>query len=761
MPIYLTSFVGRKLVIGEIRQALDLSRLVTLMAPGGGGKTRLAVKVAEEFGRTLRDGAYMVDLSTVSDPTDVPHQTALALGLDSHRGPPLEAVIARLRHRDTLLLLDSCEHVKHAVVDLCQQVLVRCAGIRVLATSRERLGLAGETLFVVLALSVPPVAADLTIADMEQYEAVRLFLDRARSVQPRFMLDSDNVHLVANLCYRLDGIPLAIELAAARLRMLSLEETWELLNDRFRLLTGGPSGRQEALLATVDWSHRLLTESERKLFRRLSAFPSGFRFEAAVAVARDLDEDVLDLLGALVDKCFLQVATDPDGHTRYRMLESLREYGLLRLNEESEADMVQSSHFAHYLAMGEIIAAHQDAPDWDHWLDRLESDHDNFGAALAWGMRHNPPGIARLASTLGWFWQRRGHSGEGRRWIEAALAEEPEDSALKVDLLSWAAIFAAYESAWQEAARYADLALESARAVGHRLAEARALVALGNIAFYHEAGDQRRTLARRHYLEAYRLYTELGVLPGQVAVLLNLSMVEFADGDFEAGKEHAGTALAVSAERGWKHQQQAALGRLGMIALAEEKVELAGRFLRQAARFPNQRWAAANTLYLVLKGIGCVAAIQGRYLQCARLFGAAHSVAERDIVKPMLPREVEDFSGSCADSAKRALRPEAYEKAHRTGAELSEAEAINAALEEVGPEPVRSGPDRIHPLSKRELEVARLAANGLTNQDISGLLYISRRTVDSHLDHIRNKLGLHSRTQIVKWLFQEGEAAPT
>ncbi len=763
LPVFLTSFVGRDREIEQVRLALEQSRLVTLVSPGGAGKTRLAVRVAQQISDADLDAVRIVDFAGIADPADVAHQVALALGLDGHARTPLDEVVHRLERRALLLLLDNCEHVLDAVVELALRVLTSCPQVRILATSRERLGLAGEALVTVPALSLPPDGACLTAAAAARSEAVALFVERAHSIQPGFAPSDLNARLIGDICARLEGIPLAIELAAARLRMLSLDEIWERLDDRFRLLVGGPSGRQATLLATIDWSHRLLTEPERHMFRRLSVFPNGFRFEAAVQVAADVEEDVLDLLGRLVDKSFIQVAADSDGRSRYQMLESLREYGLLRLDELGEAGMAQASHFEHYLAMAEIIAAHHDAPDLDRWLDRVEADHDNFRAALAWGAGHRPRRFKRLASALGWFWQRRGDTGEGRRWVEAALAVDDDADHLELDLLHWASVLAAYQNDWPASARHAGRALGSEAAEQHPLARARAQLALGNVVFHHGGerfGPDRLASARRRYLDAWRLYTDLGSLTGLVAVRLNLCMVELVARNLEAARGHAGAAMTLAVDLGWRHHQQSALGRFGAIELVEGNWELAARFFRQALRIPIQRMPAADALALSFRGLACVASAQRRYDDCALLLGAAGAVSARDAVKSVLPPEVDEVMSGVCRTAVEALG-DAYDDAYGAGARLSEADAVERALMEAEVDAARPGGEETDRLSPRELEIARLVVAGMTNRAVSQLLCISRRTVDSHLDHIRNKLGLRSRTQLVRWLLssEKDEAA--
>ena len=416
LPAQLTSFVGRNTELSQVRELLSENRLVTLTGAGGAGKTRLAIEVAGRLSGKFDDGVWCVDLAPITDPDLAPVTVARALGLPDQAGRSTMDTLTRfVANRQMLVVLDNCEHLLDASAALTNALLGAAPGLTLLATSREPIDVAGEVSWRVPSLS---------LAD----EAIELFTDRARRARPDFVVTEDNATVVAEICARLDGLPLAIELAAARVRALSLSEILDSLHDRFRLLTGGARTavrRQQTLRASVDWSHALLTEPERVLFRRLAAFVGGFDFDAAQTVASG-DEierfQVLDLLTLLVDKS-LVAADDSRGRTRYRLLETVRQYALEKLGESGEADAVRARHRDHYTAM----AAALDAPagrDYERRLEQANIEIDNLRAAFGWSRENFDIELAlALASSLQPLWQARGRISEGRTWFDTALAD--------------------------------------------------------------------------------------------------------------------------------------------------------------------------------------------------------------------------------------------------------------------------------------------------------------------------------------------------
>jgi predicted ATPase/class 3 adenylate cyclase/DNA-binding CsgD family transcriptional regulator len=482
LPVALTSFVGREAELTQVHELLTGNRLVTLTGAGGAGKTRLANQIAGqlsgEFDR-FHEGVWYVDLAPITDPDLVPVTVARALGLPDQPGRSTMDTLTRfVADRHMLIVLDNCEHLLDASAALVNALLATTAGLTFLTTSREPIGVAGEVSWRVPSLSL-------------RDEAIELFTDRARHARPGFAVTDDNAATVGDICARLDGLPLAIELAAARVRALSLAEILESLHDRFRLLTGGARTavrRQQTLRASVDWSHALLTEPERVLFRGLAAFLGGFDFDAAQTVASGGEVErfqVLDLLTLLVDKS-LVVADDSRGRTRYRLLETVRQYALEKLGESGEADAVRARHRDHYTAMAAVL----DAPagsDYEHRLEQADIEIDNLRAAFAWSRENSAIELAlTLASSLQPLWQARGRIREGRAWFDTALADldaqHPEVAAAvraralgdKAVLDTWAGGAASTDQAEQ--------ALAIARDVDDPVLLARTLTACGFIA---------------------------------------------------------------------------------------------------------------------------------------------------------------------------------------------------------------------------------------------------------------------------------------
>lgn len=427
LPSQLTSFIGRETEMGEARALLGQSRLLTLTGMGGAGKSRLALQVAADVVDDYPDGVWLIELAPLSDPNLVPQAIASALGLREESDKRLaETLTDTLRPKSLLLILDNCEHLVDACARLADTLLRACPGLRLLATSREALDIGGETLFPLASLSLPSGPA-LPPADMlRQYESVRLFVDRATAAQPAFRFSAGNAPAVAQVCSRLDGIPLALELAAARVKVLSPEQIVSRLDDRFRLLSGGSRTalpRQQTLRALIDWSYDLLSPAEQALLRRLSVFAGGWTLEAAESVcAGEAVEDweVLDLLSHLVAKSLVAVEPPEDGQVRYRLLENLRQYAGERLAETADAVRLPPRHRDWFLNFAEEAELHLSGPEHAHWLDRLEREHDNFRKALQFCQTQPAEAEAflRLAGALNRFWSVRSYLSEGRGWLE-------------------------------------------------------------------------------------------------------------------------------------------------------------------------------------------------------------------------------------------------------------------------------------------------------------------------------------------------------
>lgn len=427
LPGSLTSFIGRERERVEIRNMLGASRLLTLTGPGGGGKTRLALQVTGDLAAEYPDGAWLVEFAPLAEGSLVPQAVAAALGIREQPGRPLaDTLTGALSEKEMLLVLDNCEHLVDAAAHLAEALLASCPRLRIIATSREPLGMPGEMIWSVPSLSAPEPGHRYTAAELEAYESVQLFIERARYHSPAFLLTPRNAPAVAEICRRLDGIPLAIELAAARVGF-SAEEIAARLDNSLRLLTAGgrtAPPRQRTLRGTLDWSHGLLSAPERTVFRRLSVFAGGFTLEAAEAVgsgAGIAKEDALDLIARLVDKSLVVAQAPGEGGMRYRMLEPIRQYARDKLEESGELEAVRHRHASWCLAFAEWADSGLQGPDQAKWVERLEMERPNAQAALGWSLEAEPETALRLAATLGHFWYRYGPTVEGRRWLEAAL----------------------------------------------------------------------------------------------------------------------------------------------------------------------------------------------------------------------------------------------------------------------------------------------------------------------------------------------------
>ena len=502
LPVQLTSFVGRDAEIGEVRQLLANNRVVTLTGAGGVGKTRIGIQVAAQMAGEFSDGVRYVDLAPITDPKLVGVTAARAMGLPDQPGrSTMDSLLRFVRDRQMMVVLDNCEHLLDACAELVVALLSGAARLTLLATSREAIGVAGE-----VSWRVPSLPLD--------GEAIELFGDRARHARPSFTVSDDNAPAVGEICRRLDGVPLAIELAAARVRALSLAEILESLHDRFRLLTGGARTavrRQQTLRASVDWSHALLTEPERVLFRRLAVFLGGFDLDAAQAVAGSGDVQrfhVLDQLSLLVDKS-LVVAGNTRAVTRYRLLETVRQYALEKLGESGEADAVRTRHRDHYTALAAVL----DAPagsDHEQRLEQADIEIDNLRAAFGWSLENSDVELAlALASALQPLWLARGRLREGLTWFDAALADlGAQHAGVAAAVRARALADSAMLGLWLGAADSPDQAQQAlviARDLDEPALLVRALTACGIIVGWFDA-----EAARAYMAEAIGLARALG-----------------------------------------------------------------------------------------------------------------------------------------------------------------------------------------------------------------------------------------------------------
>ncbi len=545
LPPPLTSFIGREREMQEARTLLASSRLLTLIGPGGTGKTRLSLQLAADQLSAFKDGVWLVELAPLSDPAFIVSAIASVLGLHEVPGIPLMSiVIDYLRAKELLLILDNCEHLVEASAHTANQLLQACPQLKIIASSREALGIHGETVYRVPSLSLP----DPSSRSLMDYESTRLFIDRAAKAEPRFCLTDHNASSIAQICQRLDGIPLAIELAAARVKLFTPEQIAERLDDRFKLLTGGSRSalpRQQTLRALIDWSYQSLNETEQRALRRLAAFSGGWTFEAAEAVVGEYD--AMDGLLGLVNKSLVNVE-EQDGKSRYRFLETIRQYAMEKLVESGEAVHVRDRHMDYFLQSSDQEAEADQrifGQEDTEWLDRMEVEHDNLRAALEWSTANHPEKALRLAHVASSFWVARDYNHEARQWCQRALEKSAsmtglDDQRAKVyGMLAWSSIAIGDHKTGREAAE-AGIAL--ARKVGNtktmgRLLSVMALACtfLGDFEAGEVAIQEAETISREHN---YR---------GELSLMLTTraQATYLSSGDVERAKRYLDEAVSI------------------------------------------------------------------------------------------------------------------------------------------------------------------------------------------------------------------------
>jgi predicted ATPase/DNA-binding XRE family transcriptional regulator len=435
LPIQLTSFIGREEEIADAIRLLESAHLLTLIGPGGTGKTRLSIQVANEVLKQYPDGVWLVELAPILDPLLVPRTTAIAIGLrDEPHRPVIDMLCDYLLKKKMLIILDNCEHLVDACAQMTERILQTVSNVKVLASSREALGIEGEVTYSVPPLKMPDLTNLPLLDSLSQYEAVKLFIDRAASAVPNFKVTNENAPTLVQICHRLDGVPLAIELAAAKIRVLGVEQIARRLDNRFKLLTGGNRTalkRHQTLGGVVDWSYNLLLPKEQVLFRRLSVFVGGWSLKAAESVCGDAAEqgtvrsdDVLDLLEQLINKS-LVITEDEHGTSRFRMLETIRQYAKEKLVESGESDVLHDKHLEFFLNLAESAEPHLRKTEQVEWLQQLDAEIENLRAALGWAMKSSSAEIPlRLTGALGTFWELRDYWLENAKWLDQALDRE-------------------------------------------------------------------------------------------------------------------------------------------------------------------------------------------------------------------------------------------------------------------------------------------------------------------------------------------------
>jgi len=802
--------VGRDRELAQATQILgrDEVGLLTLTGPGGVGKTRLAIQVGADLLDQFAGGVFFVGLASARDPQLVASAIAQALGVREIGGQSLtETLQDHLRNRQILLVLDNFEQVLPAA-SLVADMLVAAPHLKVLATSRAALQVRGERELPVPPLALPDGDGGVSVEALARFPATALFLERAQAIRPDLVVTDDGAAAVVEICRRLDGLPLAIELAAARCRLLSPEAVLGRLDRRLSLLTGGPRdlpARQQALRDTIAWSYDLLDGAEQRLFRRLAVFVGGFTLEAAEATCRDAGEpdgDIFDGVASLAAQSLL-TQTERTGEARFAMLDTIREYGLELLEASGEAPSARGHHARHFLNLAERAGPAIWGADVRVWVDRLEAEHDNLRAALDWCLTADRETGLRLAASLWRFWERRGYLTEGRSWLDRllaqseALAETP--STAWAEALLGAGYLARDQGDLVTARDRFEASLVAFRAVGDTWGVGSSLRSLGLLA--QSEGNLSR--ARALFEEAVVLFREVGHTVDIGWTLRNLGILAQMEGDYGRANAFFEQSLPILRQLGIKTGTGRVLGSLGILArirgdygrarslleesrdLLQEAGDKRGESLALGAlatlAVATADRAAAHALVeqslalgremgdnaCIARGLamsGVLAARLGGQARGIRLIGAAMAI--HPPVRSVLETdEGDDFDATLAE-AEAAMGPEAFADAKEQGQRLKidDAIALARAVDEATVHPRTPGATVVSQaatapmsgLTERQVEVLRLVARGKSNREIAADLVLSEYTVMRHLSNIFNKIGVSSRAAAASFAVRTG-----
>ncbi|WP_342661645.1 Serine/threonine-protein kinase PknD (plasmid) [Rhodococcus ruber] len=758
LPLDLTSFVGRRHELTEAKNLLARSRLVTLTGIGGVGKTRLAIQVAMRVQREYADGVRLVELGDLHDHPSLLDAVAAAVGVRDHSARPLqEVLVEHLAALELLLVLDNCEHMVDAVAELARTLLRACPHLRILATSREPLGLGGEAVLPVPPLPVPDPEAEgrPSLRALVKYDAVTLFAERGAAAVPGFALTEDNAATVARICHRLDGLPLPIELAAARLRALSLEQILDRLTDRYTLLTRGNRDvptRQQTLRWCIDWSYELCTGEEQRVWRRLSVFAGGFDLDAAEQVCgADLPADkILDTVTALLEKSIL-LREESGSVVRFRLLETLRDYGYEKLGQTGEDLSLRRRHRDWYErvaldAEAEWISARQ-----LDWISRLKRDLPNLRKALEFSIEDDPAAGLRIAGALYVFWASQGLFSEGRRWCDQLLARRSGPPTLEwVKTLHGATVMANVQGDFRAAAGLVEAGRALVVPPSDPLMRALVDAADGMLALY--SGDLPHACS--HLASALAQFGGRGERTLEVGTLYALGLAFGLSGLTSQAVECHERVLALTEEHDEKMFRSLSLWGLAIAVWRQDDADRAVRLLEESLNLARQvhspRVATAG-----LEALAWITGDLGDPPRAAVLMGAADGVARSIGSAAVIHANLTVYQHNCEQQARRKLGGNAFAVAYRRGQGLGLEAAIAYALHEQPTGTSARATGMSMALTKRERQVATLIAEGLTNREIADRLVISPRTAQGHVEHILSKLGFTSRTQVATWVAEQ------
>ncbi len=766
----LSSFVGRRKELAQVHQLLTQTRLLTLVGVGGCGKTRLARQIAMELASThsFDDGVWLVELASLNDAALVPREVAQTWGVrETFDQPVITSLMDYLAERQLLLVLDNCEHLLVACGQLAEKLLLASPRFQILATSREPLGIPGETTFLVPSLSLPDSAHLPLASHLKGYDAPALFLARARSILPAFTPTELNSSAIIQVCRRLDGIPLAIELAAARVNVLTVEQIAARLDDRFTLLTASnPTAvlpRHQTLRATIDWSYDLLSEKERVLLRRLAIFVGGFTLEAAEEICEGNDterSEILDGLARLVSKSLVAAQILEQHEARYHLLETIRQYAYNLLRESGEENKSRDRHLDWYLVLAEEVKTQWRGPRQTELFDQLEIEHDNLRAALEWSKLESSSVEAglRLGSALWRFWEIHDHLREGLQHLTdlLTLPQAQSHTAARARALygaSYLAMMQGLESDYTASETWMQESLTIARELNEPQLIANGIYGLGILARYH--GDNEHAVERLE--ESLTLFRQLGNRVGTYISLFNLAEAATDRGDYESAQALHEESLTLKRAQNDEWSIANSLMSLAALARLQGDHQQAVNLIQEGLTLFQKIRDTTNISFCLLE-FSAMATIQGQSQLAVQLYAAADTLLEAlgysrvhayrtESERPLatVRARMGEARFNAAWEGGRALTlDQAIEQARGLGSLLEQKTDARTSS--------RAGPKDetlLVPLNDRELEVLRLIAEGFSNQEIAERLVIALSTVKWHINNLFGKLSVHSRTQAV------------
>jgi predicted ATPase/DNA-binding CsgD family transcriptional regulator len=763
VPAEVTSFVGRRHEMAEVKRLLSISRLVTLTGVGGVGKTRLAARVGTMVRRAFPDGVWLVELADLGNPDLLVPAVCEALGIRDHSArPALQVLIDHLRDAQALLILDNCEHLVGACAVLAEALLRACPRLRILTTSRQPLGIASEQTLLVPTLPVTGRPTGGPGSGVVAGDAVRLFAERAEAVVPGFTVTEENRETVERICRRLDGLPLGIELAAVRLRALSVQQLLDRLDDRFRLLSSGSRAvlpRHQTLRALIDWSYGLCTEPERLLWERVSVFSGGLDLDAAEQVCAGdgiAREDVLDLVVGLVDKSVL-VREDHPQTVRYRLLETIRQYGRERLTGSGDETHMQHRHRDYYRDLVAKADREWFGAEQVPWFHQLRLEHGNIRAALDYCL--STPGEVdsglAIASGLLFYWIAAGLLDEGRGWLQALLAKSSASPAARAEALCVHARLAVLQSDFAAAEPMLEEGCELARRLDEPVVLAQCQYAAGLAALIRHDLNGAVPLLE----DSLARHRELSHAKGVANSLMYLATAYSLLGRSEEAVALFDECLRLCEAQhdNWFRSYTLSLFGIEIWQQGDLKraTELEGQAIRLKQPFDDRLGMA-----LCVEVLAWLAADEGDPERAARLLGALREIWHSVGGPPF--GYLAEHPERCETAIRDRLGGPRYNALFQEGCGLSFAETTAYALcqGDVQPAPVALVRHTMSPLTRRETEVARLVAKGMSNKEIAAALVVAQRTAEGHVERILRKLGFSSRAQIAAWVAELNDEAP-